>query len=191
MYGKAPGAAEAGTMAGAGAIGQGITGSRAGLGQFNPRSVSNFFNPFETNVVDTALQDLQRQGDRASKQRRARAVSSGAFGGSRARLGLEEGERALRSAQADVAGKLRQSGFDKAMQQAIGTDEAARRRALQQAGLMGSFGNQLAGMGRGLAGVYGNVASGLGGLGANFGQLMSGMGTDLANEIVTGKPSLL
>ena len=180
MYGKAPGAAEAGTIAGAGAIGQGITGSRAGLGRFDPRSASSFFNPFETNVVDTALQDLQRQGDRASKQRRARAVSSGAFGGSRARLGLEEGERALRSAQGDVAGKLRQSGFDRAMQQAIGTDEAARRRALQQAGLMGSFGNQLAGMGRGLAGVYGNVASGLGGLGANFGQLMSGMGTDLA-----------
>jgi hypothetical protein len=67
------------------------------------------------------------------------------------------------------------------MQQAISTDEAARRRALSQAGLMGQFGGRLAGIGTNLAGIFGNVAGGLGGLGANFGRVMGGLGTDLAN----------
>ena len=181
LYGQAPGAALSGAMAGTGAIGQGIAGSQAGLGGFNPNAVSNFMNPFEDQVVQRTLQDLEEQGAKSDQLGRARAISQGAFGGSRARLGAEERERALREAQARSVAGIRSGGFDRAMTQAISTDEAARRRALSQAGLMGQFGGRLAGIGTNLAGVYGNVAGGLGGLGANFGRVMGGLGTDLAN----------
>ena len=181
LYGQAPGAALSGAMAGTGAIGQGIAGSQAGLGAFNPNAVSNFMNPFEDQVVQRTLQDLEEQGAKSEQVGSARAISQGAFGGSRARLGSEERERALREAQARSVANIRGAGFDRAMQQAISTDENARRRALSQAGMMGQFGSRLAGIGTNLAGIYGNVAGGLGGLGANFGRVMGGLGTDMAN----------
>jgi len=180
LYGMAPGAAEAGTAAGVGAVTSGMEGSLAGLGAFDPANIDAFMNPFEDQVVQKALQDLEEQGAQTEAQAQAQALASGAFGGSRARLGSAEREEALREAQTSTAGRLRQSGFDRAMQQAIATDEAAKRRALQQAGLMDRFGRSLAGFGTNLAGVYGNVAGGLGGLGANYGQIMGGLGTDLA-----------
>jgi hypothetical protein len=181
LYGRAPSVARSGALAGVGAIGQGITGSQAGLGAFDPSRATSFFNPFEDQVVQRTLQDLEEQGAKSDQLGRARAISQGAFGGSRARLGAEERERALREAQARSVAGIRSGGFDRAMTQAISTDEAARRRALSQAGLMGQFGGRLAGIGTNLAGVYGNVAGGLGGLGANFGRVMGGLGTDLAN----------
>lgn len=181
LYGRAPNVARSGALAGVGAIGQGIAGSRAGLGAFDPSGAGAFYNPYEEAVVQRTLQDLEEQGAQADIAGRARAIGSGAFGGSRARLGAEERERTLREAQLRSVGDIRSRGFERAMQQAIGTDEAARRRALQQAGLMGDFGTRLSGIGTNLAGVYGNVAGGLGGLGANFGNVMGGLGTDIAN----------
>ena len=181
LYGRAPAVARSGALAGAQAIGQGIAGSLGGLGTFDPRGATSFFNPFEDQVVQRTLQDLEEQGARSDQIGRARAISQGAFGGSRARLGAEERERALREAQARSVAGIRSRGFDRAMQQAISTDEAARRRALNQAGLLGQFGGRLAGIGTNLAGIFGNVAGGLGGLGANFGRVAGGLGTDLAN----------
>jgi hypothetical protein len=188
LYGMAPGAAEAGTAAGVGAVTSGMEGSLAGLGAFDPANIDAFMNPFEDQVVQKALQDLEEQGAQTEAQAQAQALASGAFGGSRARLGSAEREEALREAQTSTAGRLRQSGFDRAMQQAIATDEAAKRRALQQAGLMDRFGRSLAGFGTNLAGVYGNVAGGLGGNFANLGSNLYGLqGQDAARLMGIGQ----
>ncbi len=70
---------------------------------FDPRGISSFMNPYEDAVVSRAMQDLEEQGAKADIAGRAQAIGSGAFGGSRARLGAQEREEALREAQLETA----------------------------------------------------------------------------------------
>ena len=107
----------------------------AGLSeQFDPSTqVDKFFNPFETQVVDRALQDIRRQGDIQAQGLRARAAARGAFGGSRQAVAEQEQERNVLDQQAKTAAQLRQQGFSQASAQAQKAFEDARRRQAQEA----------------------------------------------------------
>ena len=71
------------------ALGQaGLLGSAA---QYDPASAQAFMNPYETQVVDQALADIQRAGNIQAQTDAARAVGAGAFGGSRS--GIVDSER--------------------------------------------------------------------------------------------------
>lgn len=93
-----------------------------------PSGVSQFFNPYEQQVVQQTMQDIAREGAKAQTQLAGQGVASGAFGGSR--FGVAQGELAGRTLeqQARSAGQLRQAGFQQAQQ-------AAQRAAQLQAGL--------------------------------------------------------
>lgn len=93
-----------------------------------PSGVSQFFNPYEQQVVQQTMQDIAREGAKAQTQLAGQGVASGAFGGSR--FGVAQGELAGRTLeqQARSAGQLRQQGFQQAQQ-------AAQRAAQLQAGL--------------------------------------------------------
>ena len=107
----------------------------AGLSeQFDPSTqVDKFFNPFETQVVDRALQDIRRQGDIQAQGLRARAAARGAFGGSRQAVAEQEQERNVLDQQAKTAAQLRQQGFSQASAQAQKAFEDARKRQAQEA----------------------------------------------------------
>ena len=57
---------------------------------FDPEGIGSFYNPFEDAVVQQTLTDLDRQGAQQDMALRDRAVSQGAFGGSRGRLAQGE-----------------------------------------------------------------------------------------------------
>ena len=132
-YGKAQSDAAIAALAGTG-------------GAFDPSAtVSKFFNPYETNVVDRSLADLQRASDIAALQEDANAAQAGAFGGSRAGIVQAERDRNLLDAQARIAAQLRQQGYGQALQQAQQAFEAGQGRQQQLAQLTGQLGQAGAG----------------------------------------------
>ena len=144
--------------AGSEAIGAGtgaITG--AGMGAYekasefvDPSAIAQFFNPYEQQVVDQTLADLNRASQMEGVAGRARAAGAGAFGGSR--MAVEEAERSGRlfDASARSAGQLRQQGYTQAAQLA---QNAAALQSQIGAGIgslgatLGNLGTQQAGLG--------------------------------------------
>ena len=108
--------------------------------------IGAYQSPYQQQVIDLALQDIQRQSDIAQQQAQTRAIKSGAFGGSRSALIESEATRPFAEQAARTAASLRQSGFqqaqqaaqaDLARQQQLGVfgAEQEQQRALQQAQL--------------------------------------------------------
>jgi hypothetical protein len=95
----------------------------------SPEGVSQFFNPYENQVVQQTLSDIGEQGQIAQSQLGGQGVASGAFGGSR--FGVAQAGLAgdTLEQQARSAGQLRQAGFSQAQQ--------AAQRAAQLQGALG------------------------------------------------------
>ena len=87
----------------------------SGLGFLQPESISKFQNPFQQQVIDVAMNELNRQADMRRAGTDAAAVGSGAFGGSRAGIQRSEQERGLQQVKADTLSKLLSSGFGQAL----------------------------------------------------------------------------
>ena len=104
-------------------IQQGGQMMQQGAGYYTPSGISQFYNPFEQDVVQQSIRDMQEANAQQSMANRDRAVSSGAFGGSRGRLMEQERERAFGRGMMEGIGGLRSTGFGQAMQ---GAQTAAR-----------------------------------------------------------------
>lgn len=134
------------------ALGQ--AGTTAGnVAQFQPQSIasgiSTFQNPFEQQVVQGALGDVERQRQMAINDVGAAASRAGAFGGSR--QGVAEAltnEAALRQA-GNIGANIRSQGFNTAA--GLAGQDIANRMAGQQLnlGAAGQLGN-LANLGFGI-----------------------------------------
>ena len=135
------------------------------MGAYDPSMTQQFYNPFEQAVVDKTIQDVMEAGEKQDIASRAREISAGAFGGSRARLGAEERREALGEGLAQALGAIRQQGFSEA--QRTGLSEFARQQAAKRTGAEGLMG---IGMGRGSA------ASALGSQLAGYGSQIGGIG---------------
>ena len=182
---------------------------RGTLGGYDQGMTQQFYNPFEDRVVQQTIDDVLEAGDKQDIAARAREISSGAFGGSRARLGAMERREALGEGLAKALGSIRQQGFSEA--QRTGLSEFARQKEAERAasrglsGLAGSrlgaqqqlgstlrglTGDQLAaqqqlaanlmGYGAAGAGARQNLATGLLGIGQQRGAGASALGQQLA-----------
>ena len=87
----------------------------SGLGFLQPESISRFQNPFQEQVIDVALRELDRQADMRRAGADAAAVRSGAFGGSREGVQRAETERGLQQVKGDTLSKLLSQGFGQAL----------------------------------------------------------------------------
>ena len=115
-------------------IQQGGQMMQAGAGYYTPGGISQFYNPFEQDVVQQTMQDMQKQNLQQGIADRAGAISQGAFGGSRGRLMEQERERSFGRGMMEGIGGIRSKGFGQAMQGA--------QTAAQGLGGMGQmFGN--------------------------------------------------
>ena len=164
MYGQ--GAGMVGQGAGLYGLGTQMTGQAAQM--FDPFAARQFYNPYEQDVVQQTLQDLGRANTQQGQADRAKAVSSGAFGGSRGRLMEQERERAFGRGAAEAVGGIRQAGYTGAQQ--------AAQRAGQGLGVLGG---QLGQFGQGigqLGGQLGQFGQGIGQLGGQYGQLGGQLG---------------
>ena len=104
-----------------------VTAERVAAGQLAGTNLDPYFNPYETQVVQQSLQDIERQRLMQQNLRAAQAEAAGAYGGSRSGIAEAETNRAFAEQAARTAAGLRQAGFTQA-QQAAQTDI---QRALQ------------------------------------------------------------
>jgi|GEM_PF-1911299 len=102
-----------------------------------------FMNPYQQNVVDTTMGELQRQNQMALNQVGEGAVGAGAFGGSRHGVAQGETNRGFADAAARTAAQLNQGGYDAAMNNAmtvqranLGSQDANLNRHLQASNQM-------------------------------------------------------
>ena len=101
-----------------GARDQALAGQQAitsGLGFLQPESIERFQNPFQQQVIDVALNELDRQAAQQRSRADAAAVGAGAFGGSRQGVQRAEADRGLQQVKADTLSKLLSSGFGQAL----------------------------------------------------------------------------
>ena len=141
-------------------IQQGAQMMQTGAGYYTPTGIQQFYNPYEADVVQQTMQDLQKQNLQQGIADRDRAISSGAFGGSRGRLMEQERERAFGRGMMEGIGGIRSQGWGQAMQgaQTAGQGLGAMGSNFGQLGITGQQGlmnqinafNQMGGVGRGI-----------------------------------------
>ena len=163
--------------------------ARGSTGQFDPSMIDQYYNPFEEDVVQQTLQDINRNYAKQDMGLRDSAVSKGAFGGSRGRLAQEELARATGRGAAEAVGKIRSGGFGQASQLASNAFEQAQRRGLQGSGALANLGRNF----QGLAQLFPQLQSqdiqrtmGFGGLGRGRSQSLM----DLGYQNFTGQYNL-
>ena len=157
------------------------------LGQmnFDPNRAQAFMDPYQQNVTNEALKEIDRQQQMASNQLAGKAVQAGAFGGSR--FGLQQSELA-RNAQ-DLRSRRIFEDLSRNFQQAQSAASAANTQRLQQGQMFGQLGKATSGIGGVMAGLGAqtqqlgqsdvNQLMGIGGMQQQLGQRE--LDTDTAN----------
>ena len=128
-----------------GARDQALAGQQAltsGLQFLQPEAIQQFQNPFQQQVIDRTMAELDRQADIRRAGADAAAVRSGAFGGSRQGVQRAEAERGLQQVKGDTLSRLLSQGFSSALQ-------AAQNAGRLSGGLGQAFGT--------LAGTTGDI----------------------------------
>ena len=108
----------------------------------------DFYDPFVEQVIDATEQDIQRQATQERARQAARAVGSGAFGGSRAEIAEQEIQRAADDRKARTGAQLRSAAFSGAQQQAASAFENAQKRGQTGAQLFQGLGTAQVGLGQ-------------------------------------------
>ena len=101
-----------------GAANQSLAAQQAltsGLGFLQPESIQRFQDPFQDQVIDVAMRELNRQADMRRAGAAQQAIRSGAFGGSREGVQRAETERGLQQVKGDTLSKLLSQGFGQAL----------------------------------------------------------------------------
>ena len=133
------------------------------------QGISQFMNPYQQQVIDSTMRQMDEQADKARQGDAARAIQSGAFGGSREGIQRAERDTGLQQAKADTLGKLLSANYAQALQ---GSQNAAKL----QAGLGQASGD--------LGARFGSLGQSRGQLGASLGQLGGQLG-NIANQYST------
>ena len=134
---------------------EGLRAAQAAVGQgtqqFTPENAAAYMNPYQQQVIDASLANINRQGDISRQNLQGQAVRAGAFGGSREGIQRAELERGLAETRNATIAQMMQQGYQSAQNQF----NAEQGRALQGAQLsgqlaqgIGSLGGQLQGMGQ-------------------------------------------
>ena len=131
---------------------QAVIPGTAGL--FAPSDLSAYMNPYQQDVIDTTMAELNRQGELARNQLAAQGVGAGAYGGSRFGIQGAELDRNLQDARARALAQLNQQNYGQALQTAQTAFESQQQRQQRQSQLYG-----------GVASLYGGLAGQQAGIG--------------------------
>lgn len=163
VMGQTQDASQLAGMAGIGALNQQYNPMMARSQNFNNMAAQQYMSPYMEQSLQPQLREAQRASDIQGQQNAARAVSQGAFGGSRSALVEAERQRNLGMQQGDIRAKGYQDAFTNAQTQ-FNADQA-RQLQTQQA----NIGQQQFGANFGLQGLQqaNAAAQTLGQLGQN------------------------
>ncbi|HEX2725568.1 MAG TPA: hypothetical protein VHN20_07090 [Beijerinckiaceae bacterium] len=98
--------------------------------QLTARDIAAFSNPYEDQVVQTTLGDMQRQHGENLTAARARMAAGGAFGGSRQAIMESQMERNFDDTAARTVADLRRQGFDTAANLGMGNVQLRQQAAM-------------------------------------------------------------
>ena len=158
---------------GQGALQQGIGALSGAAQQYDPNSVQNFMNPYQQNVIDNALQQINRQAGIDQTNLQSQATRAGAFGG--AREGIQRAELNRNTQQ------MRDQAIMSGLQSGYNTAQGQSMQAFQN-----QQANQLA-QGQGLTqagSTAGNLASQQGQLGLSAAQQAGAVGQNIGAQNV-------
>ena len=144
-------AAGMGQQAAMGAAGAGV-GALSGM-QFDPSGIQQWEDPYQQQVTQEALKEIDRQAAMAQNRLGGQAVGAGAFGGSR--FGIQQSELA-RGAQ-DLRSRRIFEDLSRNYQQALGAMQAANQQQLQQGQAFGQLGQATSGISGAMAGLGGQA----------------------------------
>lgn len=144
-------AAGMGQQAAMGAAGAGV-GALSGM-QFDPSGIQQWEDPYQQQVTQEALKEIDRQAAMAQNRLAGQAVGAGAFGGSR--FGIQQSELA-RGAQ-DLRSRRIFEDLSRNYQQALGAMQAANQQQLQQGQAFGQLGQATSGISGAMAGLGGQA----------------------------------
>ena len=179
-------------LAGLDQAGQTLQASR---GDFDPSSISRYSDPYEDQVVQQVMRDMDKAQQQGDIGRRASEISAGAFGGSRSRLSQEESDTANRRGMTEALAGIRSQGYTSSRDAAMADFGRARgadaMAAQQQAGMAGQgqqfgagsaaaqlgFGQAGAGAKMGTAQQLSQAGQNVYGMGSGAGQNFYNMGT--------------
>jgi hypothetical protein len=135
--------------------------------------VQQYYNPFEQQVIDTGLQDLEQARQRAVQQTGQQAMASRAFGGSRHGVAeaLTSGEYGKQAG--NMVANLRNQGYQQALQLAQQQQLQNQAAGMQGAQFRLGAAQQLGQMGQAQTGadlLSAQTAMGLGGARQQFAQ---------------------
>ena len=158
-------------------VGTGL--SMQGAAAYDPTTAAAFMNPYQKNVTQEALKEMQRQADIARASQSAQSVKTGSFGGCRQGVQASELARNLADIQSKRIFEDYSTNFSQAQASAMNAFQNQQSR-LQQAG------NTALGAGTAIGqaavsagGLQQGAAAGIGALGqqtAALGQQVSGLG---------------
>ena len=142
-------AAQAAQTAGLGTIGAGAQ-TVAGA-EFVPTqaTLDRFMDPYQQNVTQEALKEIDRQQQIAENRLAGQAVKAGAFGGSR--FGIAQSELARNAA--DLRSRRIFEDLSRNFQQAQGAARAANQQRIQAGQVFGQLGRATSGIGGAMAGL--------------------------------------
>ena len=125
----------------------GVAGLLGGTQAFQPSSSQAFMDPYQQNVTQQALAELDRQGQQARNRLAGQATRAGVFGGSR--FGVQEAEldRNLSDIKSRRIFEDLSRNFQQAQRAAMGAQEAQQRRQLMAGQQLGNLGRVQAGLG--------------------------------------------
>jgi hypothetical protein len=123
--------------------------------------IAQYMSPYQADVTQSALAEMQRQADMARNRMAAEAVGAGAYGG--ARMGVQGAE--LERNLADVQSQRIFQDLQQNYQQALGAYQTQQQAGLGAATGLGQLGLAQAGLGTALGQIGGTQASAYGQLG--------------------------
>lgn len=104
----------------------------AAFPEYSTNMVQQYMNPYQQQVIDASLGDIERQRQQQQLRDRASAVQAKAFGGSRQGVAEALTNEAYQRTAANTAAQLRSQGFTQAQQLALQQEEARRQYEQQK-----------------------------------------------------------
>jgi hypothetical protein len=130
-----------------GTSGLGVAGLLGATQAYNPSSAQAFMDPYQQQVTQQALAELDRQGQMAQNQLAGQATKAGVFGGSR--FGVQQAElgKNLQDIKSRRIFEDLSRNYQQAQSAAMGAQEAQQRRQLGVGQQLGAMAKTQAGLG--------------------------------------------
>lgn len=136
---------------------EGIQALRDSNKAYDPSDVQRYMDPYQQQVVDATMKEMNRQGNVARTQAAAGAVGAGAFGSTREGVQRAELDRGLADVKSRALADLYSKGYSQALDASRQDFANQQARQANMASGLGQFGQGFQGLGQSLQNTAQNV----------------------------------